>query len=97
MIYIGKRQYKYGRMLMSHMISDKSIEELHQFAKLMGIRRIHFQNKDGKPHYDICKDKKKKALKLVGVIEADDRDLITLLKAYNENEKHKSETTICLV
>ena len=40
----------------SHMTSD-SIEELHQFAFSIGLKRCWYQNKRGKnqPHYDVNK------------------------------------------
>jgi hypothetical protein len=51
-VYVGTREYKYGRMLMSHMAAD-TLEELHQMAKNVGVAKRHFQDKQGKPHYDI--------------------------------------------
>ena len=82
MIYIGTREYKYGRMIMSHVISD-NIDELHSFAKLIGIRK-HFQDKKDKPHYDISKAYKEKALKMPGVKEVNDREIIAILKNHNK-------------
>jgi hypothetical protein len=79
MVYVGKNEYKYGRMIMSHMVAD-TLEELHLMAENIWIAKRHFQNKKGKPHYDICKQNKQKALEL-GAIEVDDRDLIRLFRA----------------
>lgn len=78
MVYIGRREYPYKRMIMSHMVAD-TIEELHRMADKIGIDRKHFQNKKGKPHYDVCKEKKKQALSL-GAMEVDDREIIRLLQ-----------------
>lgn len=75
MVYVGKREYKLGRMTMSHMAAD-TLEELHLMAERLGIRH-HFQNKQGKPHYDICKQTKAIALEL-GAKEVDDREIIQL-------------------
>lgn len=36
-----------------HMVSDKSLDELHQFARQMGLRRDWFQNHPVHPHYDL--------------------------------------------
>jgi len=80
MIYVGKNEYKYGMMIMSHMIAD-TLEELHQMAESIGVARKHFQDKKGKPHYDICKAKKQLVLSLGG-IEVNDR---TLIKIFNNN------------
>lgn len=37
-----------------HLISDKSLDELHDFAASMGLKRHWFQGKNkGHPHYDL--------------------------------------------
>lgn len=82
MVYIGKNEYKYGRMIMSHMAAD-TLEELHLMAEKIGVAKRHFQNKEGKPHYDVCKQNKQKALEL-GAIEVNDRELIRLFRALAE-------------
>lgn len=79
MVYIGKNEYKYKRMIMSHMAAD-SIEELHEMATKLGIDNKHFQNKPGKPHYDICKSKKELAISQFGAIEVNDREIIKLFR-----------------
>jgi hypothetical protein len=79
MVYVGTREYKYGRMIMSHMAAD-SLDELHQMAQAIGVAKRHFQNKKGKPHYDICKQNKQKAIEL-GAMEVNDREIIKLYRA----------------
>lgn len=81
MVYVGIREYKFRGMIMSHMAAD-SLEELHAMAKNIGVDRRHFQDKPGKPHYDICKQNKTKAIKL-GAVEVDDRKLIELYRRIN--------------
>lgn len=78
MVYVGKREYKFGRMKMSHMIAD-SLEELHDMAEKIGMRLEWFQNKPGKPHYDVPMFRKKRAI-LAGAIEVDDRFIVNKLK-----------------
>ncbi len=68
---------------MSHVVSD-NIDELHAFAKSIGIDK-HFQDKEGKPHYDISKAYKEKALKMDGVKEVNDREIIHILKYLKTN------------
>lgn len=82
MVYVGKNEYRYGRMKMSHMIAE-SLEELHQMAHDLGIDQKHFQNKPGKPHYDICKQNKRKAIAL-GAVEVSDKQLVKMLKQWNQ-------------
>lgn len=67
---------------MSHMAAD-TLEELHEMAKNIGVHKRHFQNKKGKPHYDVCKQMKLRALEL-GAVEVDDREII---KLFNRNYK----------
>jgi hypothetical protein len=76
MVLIGKREYKYRGMLMSHMAAD-TLDELHKMAAKIGVDWKHFQDKPGKPHYDICKTKKGIAIKL-GAVEVNDREIISL-------------------
>lgn len=40
---------------MGHLISDTNIDELHQFAEQIGLRREWFQDKPGRPHYDLTR------------------------------------------
>lgn len=76
MVYIGTRTYRYGRMIMSHVIAE-SLEELHDMAAKLGVARIHFQDKPGRPHYDICQANVHKALDL-GAVRIDDREIIRI-------------------
>lgn len=78
MVYIGKNEYRYGRMKMSHMAAE-TLEELHEMAQKIGVSKRHFQNKFGKPHYDICQKMKKKAIEL-GAMEVSDKELIKLFQ-----------------
>ena len=39
-----------------HLISDESYEELHSFAKKIGLKRRWFQPHKRHPHYDILSD-----------------------------------------
>src|SRR5262249_20040206 len=43
---------RYWRRQCGHMVSDASLEELHQFAESLGLRREWFQEKSI-PHYDL--------------------------------------------
>lgn len=72
MIYVDNYKGKFGRMIMCHMMSDESLEELHNFASKLGLKREWFQN-DSAPHYDVCKSKRAEAVKL-GAKELSIRD-----------------------
>lgn len=86
MVYIGKREYKLGGMIMSHMAAD-TLDELHLMASKLGIDSRHFQNKEGKPHYDLCKSRKLIGIQKYGCKLVDDRELILLYRAQAEQKK----------
>lgn len=76
-VYIDDAKNQYGRMKMSHMIAD-SLDELHQIAEKIGLRRQWFQDKNIL-HYDVCQSKKKLAIEL-GAIEVTGRDLVRIAR-----------------
>lgn len=87
-VYIDKLKTPYRGMLMSHMLAD-SVEELHEMADRIGLKRSWFQS-DRTPHYDICQAKKKLALKL-GAIEVDRRKVVELIKHYRKLQREEDE------
>ena len=46
-----------------HMGTDGSVEELHAFAKAIGLRRGWFQDVAKIPHYDLIPSKREEAIK----------------------------------
>jgi hypothetical protein len=66
-----------------HLIADNN-EELHQFAKALGLRRSWFQASASGPHYDIVASKRLLAVKL-GAIELDDRPFHAILGRWRED------------
>ena len=60
-------------MIMCHMVAD-SFEELHRMADAIGIGRRHFQ----KDHYDICKSKRKEAVRL-GAVGYAEREIVRII------------------
>ena len=46
-----------------HLITDGDLEELHSFARLLGLKREWFQDKRH-PHYDLFGPLAQRALKL---------------------------------
>ena len=65
MIYVDDYRGKFGRMIMCHMVSDESVEELHAFAQQLGLKKAWFQYAPGKlPHYDVSLGKRKLALEM---------------------------------
>ncbi len=63
-VYVDESMWKFGRMVMCHMLADTE-DELHEMAEKLGLkRRWHQISKGGLSHYDISKSKRAKALEL---------------------------------
>lgn len=58
-----------------HMVAD-SLDELHQFAETLGLKRAWFQDQASLPHYDITVEARGIAL-IRGAVAADRRTLIS--------------------
>lgn len=67
---------------MCHMVAD-SIDELHSMADKIGVSRRHFQDKKGKPHYDVCRSKRNLAI-CYGAQVVTSKDIIRILKEQTE-------------
>lgn len=73
---------------MGHLITDRDIEELHTFAKKIGLKREWFQEDSGKhnhdvrfPHYDLTTQNKfRQAIRMGANYLADPRDTVRILK-----------------
>jgi len=94
MVYVDSVSFYSGKMISqvarkhghkwSHMFADE-IEELHVFARGLGLRRSYFQDKPGFPHYDLTPVKRNMAI-LRG---AERKELITYLREKrNANPKN---------
>lgn len=66
-----------------HLTAD-TIEELHNFALMLGMRRSWFQDHPRHPHYDLTEGRRKAAVKL-GAIEINARAQAE--KRINEDQK----------
>lgn len=68
----------------SHLVSD-SIENLHNFAALLGVNKCWFENKRGKfrPHYDLNEKHFDKAITL-GAELVSSKTIVEFLKLHYE-------------
>ena len=64
---------------MSHMVAT-SLEELHDMADAIGLRRQWYQGKNT-PHYDVCWEKRGAALR-AGAISVDRREMADLCRQW---------------
>jgi len=83
-VYVDKSIYKFGRMMMCHMIADTP-DELHTMANHIGVGRwLQFPPKASFWHYDICKSKRSMAINL-GAIECDRNSFVIHLRRIRES------------
>jgi Protein of unknown function (DUF4031) len=68
----GPIRYRHRRC--GHLVSDRSLEELHEFARELGLRREWFQMKSI-PHYDLTGEIYDLALKR-GAILVSSREIV---------------------
>jgi len=57
-----------------HMVTDGELEELHRFAKKLGLREWMFQPLP-LPHYDLTREKRYQAV-LLGAFEVSGKELL---------------------
>lgn len=74
-----------------HLFSDSSVEELHKFAKKLGLRKSWFQDST-LPHYDLTKNKRGVAMR-AGATPCSRQKLIGTLLAF---QKKKLDAGYCL-
>lgn len=55
---------KYPSGYWCHMVTDSSLQELHNFARRLGLRQERFQEHGRLPHYDLRPEVREKALAL---------------------------------
>jgi hypothetical protein len=88
MIYIDKANWNWKGKKWCHLLAD-TVEELHEFAKKLGLKREWFQDKKSFPHYDLVESKREKALEL-GAEEIKNRsDYLKILTIANVLKREK--------
>jgi hypothetical protein len=65
-----------------HLYADTN-EELHAFAKKIGLKREWFQESTSGPHYDLTVSRREKAVRL-GAIEHTDRQMVNYMRAWRK-------------
>lgn len=76
MILVDSAIWPHREWLWCHMISDRSLAELHDFAEALGVPRRGFQG----DHYDIPAHVRARAVEL-GAVETTSRRIVTTLRA----------------
>jgi len=99
-VYVGPefftdflKSHKWPYSYASHLFSD-TLEELHQFAESIGLKRGWFQDSYSLPHYDITQNKRNQAIK-AGAIPVDRNTEVHHIRLWRrkreENERRKAQ------
>jgi len=86
-VYVDDPVYLWRSRHWCHMFADE-VDELHEFAKRLGLRRSWFQNDERLPHYDVTENKRREAVRL-GAVEVDRR--VTFQHIKRNREKVRSQ------
>ena len=78
MVCLRNKNWPYSRSC--HLVAD-SVEELHVFARRMGLKRSWFQSKSDLPHYDLTTGMRFMAIRL-GAIEIDKKKFVEIMRKY---------------
>lgn len=65
-----------------HLVSDTSVDELHEFAQGIGLKREWFQDKLREPHYDMTVRWRAKRAEDHGAIVVSTREIIMALRRW---------------
>ena len=76
----GRGAWKWGEAC--HLVAD-SLDELHAFAKRLGLAGEWFQARKGAPHYDLTAGRRILAVKF-GAKELTAREMVERMKAKRE-------------
>lgn len=71
-----------------HMITDGALDELHAFARRLGLHQRFFQSgrRASFPHYDLRPSKRALAVSL-GAVEADRREIVAVMRRVRDRAK----------
>ena len=75
----------------THLVSDKSTAELHEFAGRIGLKREWFQgHNQASPHYDILARRIYQRAVKFGAIETDGKGVVYALRRWRANQGGKT-------
>lgn len=63
-----------------HLISDSKLEDLHDFASGIGLKRTWFQDKPNYPHYDLTTNNAIKRAIRAGATHISPKEIVKKLK-----------------
>jgi len=66
-VYVGSKKVMWRGWTWYHLIAD-TVEELHEFAQSIGLKKEYYQNHRFMPHYDVTENKRTSAIKKGAII-----------------------------
>ena len=91
-IYVDNVKVKWAGSEWCHLVAD-TLEELHNFASLIGLRRQWFQSSASYPHYDIKLAVRERAIQL-GAVPGTRKQIIECAKKLKvEYQKRSTNET----
>lgn len=97
-VYVDNIRVEWRGRLWCHLVAD-SIDELHEFAKKLGLRHAWFQHAASYPHYDVTVEVRARALEL-GACAGNRVQIITCarkLKVELQQPKRRSPEQLSLL
>jgi hypothetical protein len=82
-VYVDNEQIAWRGALWCHLVADTP-DELHSFARRLGLQKSWFQSESIYPHYDITTTVRERALEL-GALDGDRSTMIACAKRLKEN------------
>lgn len=70
-----------------HIVSDKSLEELHAFAYIFSIARCWFDPNPKHPHYDIPKRRQKNFFETTDATKVSSKEVVRAVRRMKEKMK----------
>ena len=73
-VYVDREQIPWRGKLWCHLVAD-TLEELHAFAALLGLKRSWFQERASYPHYDVTMSVRERAVRC-GAVSVGKTDML---------------------
>ena len=73
-VHVDECRWSHRDHMWCHMVSDTSLEELHDFARVLGIPERGFHG----DHYDLPRHVRDEAVRL-GAVQVSSRDIVRIL------------------
>jgi hypothetical protein len=91
-VYVDNVRIRWRGKLWCHLVAD-SLEELHSFAQLLGLKRHWFQDAASYPHYDVTVEIRQRALR-VGALKGSRVTIITCARSMKAEllREHKKQS-----